>query len=383
MKVTEEFFGDAPNVAVLDGRVMSVQPSSPSSATVAGIVTCSLPRTRLGLASPGLFLVHRTLAEGDGVKVFARADDVASAQAYVSAAASVAPFIQKWLGTKPHGPLQIVDLPEVTDSSYEDGDVLFTGLVNAAPSKLAEALVHSLTHTYFASPYAWLDEGVPSFMASLWVEQKQGRDTAIQQMDNERSTLSLAEPGDTLADDADRQSLVTARDPVYYRTKATYVLWMLRDLAGDDGLGRGLRGYQADADTSGTGFQQSLERATGKDLKWFFDNWVYHDRGLPDLSIAGIYPNKASLPGSYIVSVDVTNSGAVEVEVPVTVSSATASVTESLRIPAKSQVSHRFLVQGRPTEVAVNDGTVPEVEASVHRKTVTFTTPDKPAGSVN
>jgi hypothetical protein len=383
MKVTEEFFGEAPNLAVLDGHVMAVQPSSSPSATVAGIVTCSLPRTRLGLASPGLFLLHRMLQEGEGVKVFARTDDVADAQAYLSAAASVAPFVQKWLGSKPRGPLEIIDLPEATDTSYEDGDVLFTGLVHAAPDKLAEALVHSLTHMYFASPYAWLQEGVPAFMASLWVEQKQGRDTAIQQLDNERSALSLAEPGDTLADDVERQSLIKARDPVYYRTKATYVLWMLRDLAGDDGLGRALRGYQAEADSSGTGLQQALERATGKDLKWFFDSWVYHDRGLPDLSIAGIYPNKASLPGAYIVSVDVTNSGTAEVEVPVTVSSATASVTEGLRIPAKSQVSHRFLVQGRPTEVAVNDGTVPEVEASVHRKTVTFTTPDRPEGSVN
>ena len=109
--------------------------------------------------------------------------------------------------------------------------------------------------------------------------------------------------------------------------------------------------------------------ASGKDLKWFFEDWVYHDRGLPDLSIAGVYPNKASVPGSYIVSVDVANSGTAEAEVPVSVSSATTTVTERLRIPAKSRVSHRFLLQGQPAEVAVNDGTVPEVEASVHRQT--------------
>ena len=113
-----------------------------------------------------------------------------------------------------------------------------------------------------------------------------------------------------------------------------------------------------------------LERASGKDLKWFFEDWVYHDRGLPDLSIAGVYPNKASVPGSYIVAVDVANSGTAEAEVPVSVSSGTTTVTERLRIPAKSRISHRFLLQGQPAEVAVNDGTVPEVEASVHRQTL-------------
>ena len=146
--------------------------------------------------------------------------------------------------------------------------------------------------------------------------------------------------------------------------------WMLRDLAGDEALGRALRTYQPGADTAGTGFEQALERASGKDLKWFFEDWVYHDRGLPDFSIAGVYSHKASVPGSYIVSVDVSNSGTAEAQVPVTVSSAAAMVTERLRIPARSSVSHRFVLQGQPVEVAVNDGTVPEVVASVHHLTI-------------
>ncbi len=147
---------------------------------------------------------------------------------------------------------------------------------------------------------------------------------------------------------------------------------MLRDVAGDDALARALRGYQPGSDTKGTGFEQVLEKTTGKDLNWFFEDWVYHDRGLPDLSIAGVYPNKASVPGSYIVSVDISNSGTAGAQVPVSVSSETTTVTEMLRIPAKSRVSHRFVVQGKPAEVAVNDGTVPEVEASVHRQTLTM-----------
>ena len=75
---------------------------------------------------------------------------------------------------------------------------------------------------------------------------------------------------------------------------------------------RALHAYQPGSDTAGTGFEQVLEREGGKDLKWFFEDWVYHDRGLPDLSIAGVYPNKAGVPGAYIVSVDVANSGTAE-----------------------------------------------------------------------
>ena len=137
---------------------------------------------------------------------------------------------------------------------FEDGTVLFTNVQSAAPEKLANVLIHSLTHVYFRSTSPWLQEGVASFMTSLWLERQQGRDFAIQQLDNERAALSLAEPGEVLPDTAaitttpgkvfsetgDRQALRSAREPVYYRTKATYVFWMLRDLAGDSALARAL-----------------------------------------------------------------------------------------------------------------------------------------------
>jgi hypothetical protein len=367
MKVTEEFFGEAPNLAVLDGETFTVTPTTQPAASVPGIVTCTLPPTRLGFASPSLFLVTRTRQEGNGVAVFARTEDVANAQAYMKAATMVIPLIHRWLGTEPRGDLNIVDLPEKGDAPFEDGSVLFTNVQSAEPYKLGDTLVHSLTHLYFHSSYPWLQEGVPSFMGSLWVEQNLGKDAAIQYLDNARGALSLAEPGDNASVS---EALVTARDPVYYRTKATYVFWMLRDLAGENALARAMREYQPGSDVTGSEFEQVLERTSSKDLKWFFENWVYHDRGLPDLSIAGVYPNKATVPDSYIVAVDVSNSGTAEAEVPVSVSSGTTTVTERLRIPAKSRISHRFLLQGQPAEVAVNDGTVPEVQASVHRQTL-------------
>jgi hypothetical protein len=375
MRVTEEFFGEAPTVAVLDGEVFNLTPTSLASASVPGVVSCALPATRLGFASPSLFLLSRTAHEGDGLKVFARTEDVENAQNYMSAASIVAPLIHRWLGEKPQGALNIVDLPEHGDAPFEDHGTLFADVQNAEPAKLTEVLIHSLTHLYFRSPYAWLDEGVPSFMGSLWLEQNHGREIAIQQLDNGRGALALAEPSDPGSLTTEPQALVIARDPVFYRTKATYVFWMLRNLAGDEALGKALRTYEPGSDSAGTGFEQVLERASGKDLKWFFNNWVYNDRGLPDLSIAGIYPNKASVPGSYIVSVDVANSGSAEAQVPVSVTSASATVTEQLRIPSRSSVSHRFVLPGQPLEVMVNDGTVPEVQESVHRQVIS----NKPA----
>jgi hypothetical protein len=53
-----------------------------------------------------------------------------------------------------------------------------------------------------------------------------------------------------------------------------------------------------------------------------------------------------------------------------------ASVTQRVRIPARGKTVQRFLIQGKPTEVQANDGTVPETQASVH-----ITRLDAPADS--
>ena len=387
MEVTEEFLGSAPNLAVLNGTIAAIKPVSlPTSTSLPGIATCTLPKTRLGFAAPSLFMLTREESVGDGLRMFTQPENSANAQAYRTAANMVAPLVTQWLGTRPQGPLTIVDLPDPGDTPFEANTVLFTGMQSTRPENLTGVLIHSLTHAYFQSPYPWLREGVAFFMGTLWEERTSGREAAIAQLDNARGALSLVEPavepaiepavpgslGTNSQSDPGNpgESLIAAKDAVYYRTKATYVFWMLRDLAGDDALAKAFRQYNPAGDADGMEFERILEQTSHKDLKWFFTGWVYHDRGLPDLSIAGVHPNSANVPGSFIVAVDVANSGDVEAEVPVSVRSDQTTVTERYRVPANSSVTRRFLLTGQPIEVAVNDGTVPETVASVHRRSI-------------
>jgi hypothetical protein len=67
-----------------------------------------------------------------------------------------------------------------------------------------------------------------------------------------------------------------------------------------------------------------------------------------------------------LVAVNVVNRGYASVEVPVTVRSDSNSVTQRVLVPARGKTTQRLLIEGKPTEVQVNDGTVPEVQASVH-----------------
>ena len=113
-------------------------------------------------------------------------------------------------------------------------------------------------------------------------------------------------------------------------------------------------------------FEKLLEQSDGRrDLTWFFSDWVDADRGLPDLSIASVFPGSASAD-SWLVTMNLANNGYAAAEVPVTVRSAATSVTQRVLIPARGKVSRRILIQGKPVQVQLNDGTVPETQASVH-----------------
>ena len=158
----------------------------------------------------------------------------------------------------------------------------------------------------------------------------------------------------------------TAISPVYYRTKAAYVFWMLRDLAGDAALSDVLRAYSskpiADADPVSAVTGNSLEKllrkdGVSRDLSWFFADWVDTDEGLPDLTIKNVFPN-AEQGGTVLVAVNVANAGYASAEVPVTVRTRDSAVTERLLVPARGTAVQRILVMGKPTSVQVNDGTV-------------------------
>lgn len=369
LRVTDEFPSAPPTAAILDGHYVALnKPAAMPSASFPGVITCSLPATRLGFATPSLFLARRTETEGNRVRVLTTDTGAANAQGYLAAARLAQPLVTTWLGTKPHDPFTILELPDAADAPAETGDLLATPLSSSPPEQLAPAVAQGLAHAAFWSPRGWLNEGVANFIGTLWIESTDGRTAALENLNAGRPGLALAEPA--MPGEGDGEDLLHAVSAVYYRTKATYVLWMLRSLAGDRSLESALQAYDAAQDTAPDYFERLLEKASGKDLHWFFDDWVYRDRGLPDLSIAAVY----STPEDHqqdLVAVEIANDGFAEVMVPVTVKSmAGSAVTEQVQVPAHGRVTHRVSIQGSPVEADVNDGTVPEVQDSIHRKTL-------------
>lgn len=378
LRLAIEYVGDAPDAVYFCGHREPLVPVSegPDEPVVEapGLATAEFPTRPLGFRVPSLFITDRAETRV-GTLLAAVTDRNDALPLYASAAEKLQPLLSDWLGKTPLTTLNILDHE---GQPFEDGTLLVSPMSTRNSAQLSYLLVHSLSRAWFGSAHVWLDEGLAQFLSLLWIEQSEGRDAAIQQLKHQANTLALAEPAVSQANERQQegQSLILARDEVYYRTKAAAVLWMLRSIAGDDVLKQTLQLYRHDAkhDDDPKEFERVLEQVAHKDLRWFFDDWVYNDRGLPDLRIVSVTPRelpaRADKSGGWLVAVEVHNDGDAVAEVPVTVRSGTLSATERIRVPGRSSASTRIVFEKDPEEVFVNDGSVPEVGANTHSKKV-------------
>jgi len=379
-------------------------PDDPSAPSGHGIATADFPSRALGFRQPSLFVVQQpeisaaplpevlssssgsqtTEASATGPNMLSiETTDTASIPHLTASAERLAPLLQAWLGSKPLTPLTILDNP---GDPFEDDALLVAPVDKLASTSSSTALAHSLTHAWIHTGQPWFDEGLAQFMSLLWVEQDQGRPAAILALNNLMQPLNIAEVGFDSAQAADAasapvgQPLVSATDELYYRRKAAAVWWMLRNIAGDKPLQQALTEWRDQPFTSddptvqAIGFEKLLEKTSGKDLGWFFSDWILRDRGLPDLSIVDVEPR--ILPAGkghdsgWLVSVTVHNDGAPAVDVPLNVLSGAFTTNTRIHIAGFSNATTRVIVNSPPTEVILNDGSTPEVRTATHTREV-------------
>lgn len=376
LRVSVVYGGEAPAEVFFCGRrEMLAATNDDENAPVAeamGVATAEFATEELGFRTPSLFVTGRPVAGAGGATAVV-SNDAAATERVSAASEPVLRLLTEWMGPS----VRVLTVVDHAGAPFADGQVLVAPVGTADPAALTPVLVNSLTHARFQSSHVWLDEGVAQLMELLSLERTQGRPAAIAVMGEQTHALALAEsavrPGQA------EESLLTTGNAVYYRTKAVAVLWLVRELVGDEVLKQTLQRYLGNPrlDREHTGFERLLEEMSGKSFAWLFEDWVYHDKGLPDLSIVSVEPHEESVTGGqgggWLVAVQVRNDGGAAADVPLTVRSGTLTSTERIRVSAHSVKATRILFQVRPTEVQVNDGTVPELITSTHVQAIAGT----------
>lgn len=319
----------------------------------------------LGLRAPSFVLGRYYLLDGSDAAVVHRAEHNSNAEKFSQAAHTVAPFVKEWFGTS-REKAKVLELLDPGASPFESGATLLTPLNDTDPKLLQIALVHELTHAAFPSPRPWIYEGVAHFAQAAYREQQAGRIAALDFLGLHRAAVIDAEKA--LRENAKNngmpgQSLISTSIDEFYRSKAAYVWWMLKDMLTDDVLEKSLIVYQPEKDIDPAYLQHLLEAQSKRDLQWFFDDWVYHDRGLPDFHVESAYARKAS-QGNFLITVTVENLGEAGAEVPTTVHFDGGEMTERVIVRGKAKGVVRISTPKVPTDVTVNDGSVPESDTS-------------------
>jgi len=319
--------------------------------------------TPLGLRMPSFVLADYDVLDKARIEVFYRPEHQRNAEKFVQAADQVAPFVTEWFGA-PREKVQIAELFDPGASPFETGSMLLTPLGDTDPKLLQIALVHEFTHASFPSNRPWIYEGLAHFSQAVYRERQENRQAALDFMGLHRGAVITAEKAvaERPKERSDESLIATSIDE-FSRSKAAYVWWMLRDMLGEETLKKALESYRSEQDTEPRYMQRLLEAQSKRDLQWFFEDWVYHNHGLPDFRVESAFPRKAS-QDNYLITITVENSGMAGAEVPVTVRFDGGELTERVEVRAKAKGVVRIAAPKPPTEIIVNDGSVLESDTS-------------------
>ena len=358
--------------------------SDPRSEGITTQVSNDIHLSRLAAASPAFAVAEFVRLERPGVVIFHVPSKASIAKDYAAAAETNVPVLDDWLPPRGDSAV-IIELTDPNANPYQDGPLLFTPLRHSGSATLGPLVMPSQVAARFPASRSWIRDGLQRFLQAVSIEKRSGRKDALKFLDEYLPPLVKAEelanqPATTDKSETPNpsaNSLLNTSDQIFLRGKGSFVFWMLRDMLGDAALQKALASYRPEDDSSTAYLQRLLEEDRKRDLEWFFDDWVYRDRGLPDFRIENVYarpqlgdPNKLSL-----VTVTLENRGGAGAEVPVTVQSATGERSLRILVPAHQKTSERVQLPEMPTRAVVNDGSVPVLNSGEN----TFDVPAKPS----
>ena len=140
-------------------------------------------------------------------------------------------------------------------------------------------IVHALANQWWGDMittrdwhHIWLNEGFATYTEGLFIESLLGKE----ELTNYMTGIEFFNNGSVYVYDTTQSGNIL--DLIVY-DKGAWVLHMLRNIIGDEAFFAGLRNYGDSPLKYGTAvtedFQGYMEAASGMDLDWFFQQWIY------------------------------------------------------------------------------------------------------------
>jgi hypothetical protein len=215
-------------------------------------------------------------------------------------------------------------------------------------------IIHEGSHQYAHGIFGnnewregWLDEGMASFLSGWFAESHGTPDVWPGVMSGVGSAIRGGMVAPVSTESKDFPDFRTYNLMTYSVPEA--ILYMLRRTLGDAAFSAGLHDYyetKALEHVTEADLRASMERASGEDLGWFFDQW-FHTTGTLDYAVGGVEQTQEG--DSWRTRVEVVREGDIWMPIDVQI----GDEVRRLTAPAASQTVE-IVTGGRPAVVALD-----------------------------
>ena len=235
--------------------------------------------------------------------VYTAADAGVAVPRAFSSAADIAAFYTSIVAPFPYEKLAHVESTTIFGGMENATAIFYSDQLFRNGTISTRLIAHETAHQWFGDAvterewaHLWLSEGFATYFAELYAEHAFGHDTLVAHMRTMRQGL-LADSDvvrsrpviDTAQTDYTHLLNANSYD------KGAFVLHMARALLGDSAFFQGVRSYylaHRHGNSVSDDLRVALERVSGRDLRWFFDQWLRRP-GYPEVATTWSYDRAA------------------------------------------------------------------------------------------
>ena len=264
---------------------------------------------------------------------------------------------------------QFGGMENITATTLADTEVQLVNL-DFGKGLVRDLVAHELAHSWFGNLVTcrnwaelWLNEGFATYMEAAYIEKTGGRDAYLTKVRSDAAQFLVSEEisrkKHALFNQRAGDVSTLFDNPTTTYNKGGAVVHTLREQVGSDAFWRGVNIYlnrHKFANVETADLRQAMEEASGQDLDWFFDQWVY-GQGAPKLNIRQTYSARTK---TLTLTITQTHKATAEVpaafRLPIDIEITTAGGKRSLK-PLEitgRQRSFTFKLGSKPTEIVID-----------------------------
>jgi len=264
---------------------------------------------------------------------------------------------------------QFGGMENITATTMNDSEIMMAAMGENGIT--LDLVSHELAHSWFGDMVTcrnwaelWLNEGFATYMEAAYREQRMGRDDYMSKIREDAADFlideSINKRRHPLFDLNAKNVDGLFDDPNTTYQKGGAVLHQLREQVGTEAFWKGINIYlnaHRFANAESTDLRKAMEQASGQDLGWWFDEWVYSG-GAPSLNVTQLWHPRTKTLTVTVTQVqkpDAITPATFHLPMDVKVTTPSGERTEKMDITKRLQV-FSYKLSDRPSKLEIDPG---------------------------